>query len=474
MESSLKKRTGAGTIALVVLAIVAFGFAMVGAAQVSKTVRVPVQAASGNILQGQATGHVADVELTADDTTVQQIAAGVKFNAWTFDATAPGPVIRVHQGDTVHFTLHNASKTMAHSIDFHAAQTPWSLNYGPVQPGKSFSFDWVARFPGVFMYHCGTPPVIEHIANGMYGAIIVEPATALPAAREYVLVQSELYPAATPVAGVYQGDYRAMTANQPSYVVFNGGANQYKDNPLVARPNELIRLWVVNAGPSHWSAFHVIGALFESAYASGNPANAQHGMQTVTIGPGDGAMLELRIPDPGSYPFVTHSFADTSLGALGIIKIDPQAAPAPTSYPAKGDALSAGVRAAAATAPAAPTGSGATPAAAPANPGIGSVTPGATSTSGSTLSLTAENVKFVPTTMTASAGQIQVTVDNKDPIPHNIAIDTLNLSVDLPPGRATSVTFQAKPGTYTFYCNIPGHRQAGMEGALTVDSSGAH
>jgi nitrite reductase (NO-forming) len=172
------------------------------------------------------------------------------------------------------------------------------------------------------MYHCGTPPVLMHISNGMHGAIIVQPKDGWPEkAREYVLVQSEYYVGAPDDKGVCRGDLAKMGQARPDYVVFNGYANQYKDTPLVADPGELIRLHIVNSGPSLFSAFHVIGTLFVAAYADGNPANKVVGQQTVTIPPGGGYTVELRIPDEGLYPFVTHSFAYTGLGALGIIKV---------------------------------------------------------------------------------------------------------------------------------------------------------
>src|SRR5262249_52017325 len=152
------------------------------------------------------------------------------------------------------------------------------------------------------------PPVLMHIANGMYGAIVVLPDNSLPKAREFVMVQSEFYPGDKPVHGVYEGDLDKMLAVNPQYVVFDGMAGRYQTTPLEARPNELVRLWVVNAGPTLFSAFHVIGALFDHVYADGNPTNVLNGIQTQTIPPGGGAMFELRIPDEGLYPFVTHSF----------------------------------------------------------------------------------------------------------------------------------------------------------------------
>jgi nitrite reductase (NO-forming) len=170
------------------------------------------------------------------------------------------------------------------------------------------------------MYHCGTPPVMHHIGSGMYGAIIVDPAQPLPPAKEYVLVQSELY-LTQQSDGYYIPDGAKMNAITPSYVVFNGYANQYQSAPLMADPGQLIRLWVMNAGPTTFSAFHVIGALFQNSYADGNPANKQFGNQTVTVPPGGGYMVELTIPDAGLYPFVTHSFAYTGLGALGLIDV---------------------------------------------------------------------------------------------------------------------------------------------------------
>jgi nitrite reductase (NO-forming) len=266
-------------------------------------------------------GDTVNVTLVAKEALIS-IAPGIAYHAWTFNGTVPGPIIRVRQGQTIHFTLDNQSQ-MPHSIDFHAAQTPWSVNYQPVPPGKTFSFDWRATYPGVFMYHCGTPPVMVHMANGMYGAIIVDPAGgwATPA-QEYVLVQSEFY-IHHGADGDYSIDGQKMMTTMSDYVVFNGYANQYKEAPLTAMVGQRIRLFVVNAGPSHFSAFHVIGALFSDYYVDGNPANHQVGNQTVTIPPGGGAVVELTIPDAGTYPFLTHSFMDATMGALGLIKVTP-------------------------------------------------------------------------------------------------------------------------------------------------------
>jgi nitrite reductase (NO-forming) len=263
-------------------------------------------------------GNTVNVTLTVKELLVS-IAPGVAYHAWTFNGTVPGPVLRVRQGQLVHFTLVNDG-SMPHSIDFHAAQTPWSVNYQPIAPGTSLSFTWRANYPGVFMYHCGAPVTIYHMVNGMYGAIIVDPAQGWAPAQEFVLVQSEFYTAQLP-DGTYTVDANKLNTGIPDYVVFNGYADQYKDTPLVAKVGQRIRLFIVNAGPTLFSAFHVIGAIFSDTYVDGNPANHMVGNQTVMVPPGGGVVVELTIPEAGLYPFVTHSFVDVGKGAIGMLKV---------------------------------------------------------------------------------------------------------------------------------------------------------
>jgi len=445
-----------------------------------------------------ANGTVVNVNLTAIETDQKIVNAGpgvapVTYHVWTFDGTAPGPVIRVKLGDTVHFTLHNASTVgMQHSIDFHAAMTPWADlpkvgsstltgNYQPVDPGQTKTFDWVAMFPGVFMYHCGAPPVLQHIANGMYGAIVVEPPD-LPAEREYVLVNSEFYPAAKPVNGVSVGDPDAMAAGTPTYVVWNGVADQYKATPLVARPNEPFRIWVVNAGPTLTSAFHVIGTMFNT-YADGNPANVIYGDQTYNIPPGGTAMFELQIPDPGLYPFVTHAFAYTGRGAVGLIEIDANAGPPPTAYPTMGDPFSAGLepfvtpRAVASIVNQTPSGAGASPSAPGSMPGMsmsasasaspsstGSGTTAACKPNGTKVKVSATATAFDTSCLAAPAGTpFTITFTNNDAsVPHNVSIytdDTATKALfqgDLLTGPGTTTYHVPKlaAGTYYFRCDV--------------------
>ncbi len=176
--------------------------------------------------------------------------SGVVYDGWTFDGRSPGPVIRATQGDTVDFTLVNKAP-MPHSMDFHAAEIAPSKYYTNVMPNDSIHYRFVAHVPGAFLYHCGTAPVAAHIANGMVGAIIVDPAQPRPAAREFVFVQSEFY-AAPPAApgGMHSLDWEKVLNQAPDYVVFNGRVAQYAKHPIKVPVGALLRLYVVNAGPN--------------------------------------------------------------------------------------------------------------------------------------------------------------------------------------------------------------------------------
>ena len=310
----------------------------------------PIDKARDARLPPLTPGDSVEVDIAVSDQTVE-IASGVQYQAWTFGKSVPGPVIHVRQGQTVNVTLTNHG-TMQHSIDFHAAITPPSLHYVDIMPGESIKFSFVAKVPGAFLYHCGTPPVLLHIANGMYGAIIVDPATPLPpAAESYVLVQGEWY--TQQVAGkLMAGDYGKMQEMRPDEVVFNGAAFQYRDHPLTAKPGDLVRIYMVNAGPSLWSAFHVIGAIFDKVYPGGNPAQAIDGVSTYSVGPGEGAVFDLKVDEPGKYPFVDHAMAHMVLGAQGVLLVG-----APGAEPAAAPPISkAPVTAAPAPAPAAASG----------------------------------------------------------------------------------------------------------------------
>jgi nitrite reductase (NO-forming) len=288
-------------------------------------------------LKPLAPGTVREIRL---DTThkIIEIAPGVKFSAWTFGDTVPGPVVRARVGDRVKFTMSNRSDEpvpgvrmtaapMMHSMDFHSAMVSPQDKYRSIAPGQTISFEFTLNYAGVFMYHCGTPMVLEHIASGMYGMMIVEPRNGYPTKvdREYAVTQSEFYTKLDPQKRKVDGqllhvlDGDRVRAKAPTYTVFNGRHNGMVDKPLVAKPGERVRLFVMNVGPSNTSSFHVVGTIFDRVWIDGNPDNQFRGMQTVLLGSSNGAIVEFMIPEAGSYVMVDHHFANASQGAIGLI-----------------------------------------------------------------------------------------------------------------------------------------------------------
>lgn len=258
------------------------------------------------------------ITLTAKEATVY-IAKDVAYAGWSFEGAIPSRPLRVVEGDRVTFTVRNDAE-MAHSLDTHAAKTPPNVNYPVVLPGKEYTWSFVAPYPGAYMYHCGTPPVLMHIAAGMYGAMIVDPKEGWPPAQELFFVQSEFYVDKGPT-GIMQPDFsKMMTYGTMDYVVFNGYANQYYEYPIVVKTGQPIRIFVVNAGPNVWSSFHVVGAIFDRAYVNANPKNVLHGLQSISIGPGDGTCVELTLDEPGDYLAVNHAFGHAAHGAIATLK----------------------------------------------------------------------------------------------------------------------------------------------------------
>lgn len=275
---------------------------------------------------------IKEFRIPIKDATIE-IAKGVTYQGWTFGGTVPGPTIRARVGDKVRIIVVNESP-MPHSIDFHAARIPANVAYRMIMPKDSVSFDFVARDAGAFMVHCGTPPVTMHLMQGMYLPIIIDPphGWGTKADKEFVLVQSEFYAKPGDSTKVGDGmvtsmlpDWPAEQAKSARYVVFNGRAFQYKDNPLQVDVGDRVRIFVVNAGPNFDSDFHIVGAVFDRVYPDGNPAHALEGVQTYGVPAGGGAVFETTFEaeasGEGLYPFVTHSFADAERGAVGIIQV---------------------------------------------------------------------------------------------------------------------------------------------------------
>jgi len=277
-------------------------------------------AAAPAALRPAPAGPVAAVRLVMEHSVVS-IAPGIKYDAWTFNGTSPGPAIHVRQGQLVRVTLVNKAP-MPHSVDFHAARIAPNVAFSDVAPGASKTFTFRANDPGVFMYHCGTAPAFEHIANGMYGAIVVEPANMPMADVQYVLVSSEWYLNGAGDRSPAALDLLKAEQMTPDWVTWNGYAAQYKTHPLTAMPGQTVRFWVVDAGPSLNTEFHVVGTLLNRAWVNADLTDApQHDIQTAIVPAGGGGVFDVQIDQPGLYPFVSHSFASVMLGEVGLLNV---------------------------------------------------------------------------------------------------------------------------------------------------------
>ena len=268
-------------------------------------------------------GSTHDIDLVMYE-KMMTIAEGYQQAVWTFGDSVPGPVIRVKVGDLVRIHLINPkSNKLAHSIDFHSSLVAWNDEMTSIQPGEEKLYEFRAQFAGVWMYHCGTSPALHHIANGMYGMMIVEPAEGLSKVdQEFAIVQSEWYlgPQGEPASL----EKAMAAAPAPDFILFNGVANQYKDHPIKIETGKRVRVFVLNAGPSVDSSFHVVGTIFDRVVKEGvelRVGNAGHyGSQAVDLAPAQGAFVEFTMAEDGLYPIVTHAFNFVGRGALGLLK----------------------------------------------------------------------------------------------------------------------------------------------------------
>jgi nitrite reductase (NO-forming) len=222
----------------------------------------------------------------------------------------------VDQGDRVEITLdntgtHGMQVKMPHSIDFHSAEIAPNVAYTDIGPGKTKTFSFVAKHPGVYMYHCATQPILLHTGAGMTGMMVVRP-KGLPPAKELWLAQQEFY------IGKPGGlaDMAKIKAKAPDVIAFNGYADQYKQHPITVKRDERIRLYVLNADVSTWSAFHVIGTVFDTTNVEGVSGRDS---QTINLAPSQGGWVDFTLDKEGNYPFVTHAFGDMVKGAAGIL-----------------------------------------------------------------------------------------------------------------------------------------------------------
>jgi FtsP/CotA-like multicopper oxidase with cupredoxin domain len=364
-------------------------------------------------------------------------------NGKAFRGTAASPPIVVNQGDKVQITFVNGSTrkmavNMAHSIDFHSAEVAPNKNYIDVAPGRKLTIRFVAKHPGVFMYHCATQPVLMHTSAGMMGMMVVKPRNLPPVDKELWLTQEEFYLGAPGKPA----DMNKMSAETPDVMAFNGYANQYKANPITVRRGEKIRMYVLDAGPSKWSAFHVIGTVFDTTHVEGVVG---HDAQTVSFAPSQGGWVEFTLDHEGNYPFVTHSFGDMVKGAAGILHTTgaPKVvAPAPAATPGHDmGAMKADVNA----------------------------TMGEMFVKADTTSVKAGKVTFAVKNTGGTMHGLAIVADPPKAPGGMLDQSTfLAKGKELPAGAGDMVTADLKPGSYELVCFLPGHYAAGQKLAFQV------
>lgn len=270
--------------------------------------------------------HLHRLTLTVEE-VVREVAPGDTQRLWTYNGSIPGPVLHGAVGDHFEVTLVNHAR-MGHSIDFHAGEVAPDEAMRTIAPGASLVYRFTATRAGIWMYHCSSMPMSAHIANGMFGAVVIDPPGLPPVAHEYVLVQSELYlgPQGGPV------DVDKVAAERPDAVVFNGYVNQYDHRPLTARAGERVRIWVLDAGPDRPTAFHVVGAQFDTVYVEGRyllrpgglgDLGGSGGSQVMALAPAQGGFVELTFPAAGHYPVISHLIVDAERGAHGLVAVTP-------------------------------------------------------------------------------------------------------------------------------------------------------
>jgi len=377
--------------------------------------------------------HVTQVSKDLAPTEVWSFAVNGKYHRGT---GVSGPMV-VTEGDTVDFTLVNGSSkamkvTMPHSLDFHSAEVNPATRYADLAPGKSMHYRFVAKHPGVFMYHCATQPVLMHTGAGMVGMFVVKPKNLAPVDKELWMTQQEYYLGKPGKAA----DMAKMQAKKPDVIAFNGFANQYKDNPITVKRGERVRMYVLNAGPSIWSAFHVIGTVFDRTVVEGTLGGDS---QTMNLAPSQGGWAEFTLDEEGTYPFVTHAFGDAVKGAIGVV----QTAHAPKA----GGGHDMG-------------GSSSTPAAK------------------ADVDVTLGDMWVKTSAPSVKAGKVTFGVKNAGATMHGFAIAKRPVNLeggmvdhslmtakggDLAAGASETVSADLKPGKYELICHVAGHYQAGQK-----------
>ena len=259
---------------------------------------------------------------------IGRLADNSTYEFWTFNGKVPGPFVRVRVGDTVTVTLKNADNSiMMHNIDFHAVDGPGGGAVATeVMPGEAKSFSFKALIPGLYVYHCATPMVANHISNGMYGLILVEPVGGLPKVdHEFYVMQGELYTTGSfGDSGLQQFSVDKLLDEHPEYFVFNGSVGALTDEfPMHAKAGDKVRIFFGVGGPNFTSSFHVIGTIFDKVYVGGSLTSPpETGVQTTSVPPGGAAIVDIALPVPGKFVLVDHALARMERGLAGYLIVD--------------------------------------------------------------------------------------------------------------------------------------------------------
>ena len=388
--------------------------------------------------------HVTQVGKDLAPTEVWSFAVNGKYYRGT---GVSGPMV-VNEGDTVDFTLVNGTdKSMKvdlpHSLDFHSAEVNPGKRYSDLAPGKSMHYRFVAKHPGVFMYHCATQPVLMHTGAGMVGMFVVKPKNLAPVDKELWITQQEFY-----IGEPGQdADMSKMAAKKPDVIAFNGYANQYQAEPIDVKVGEKVRMYVLNAGPSVWSAFHVIGTVFDRTVIEGT---AGHDAQTINLAPSQGGWVEFTLDEEGGYPFVNHAFGDMVKGSLGVLKTP--------NAPEGGGGHDMGGHDSAAKAEGAAGGAG-------------------------DVNVSFGDMWIKSDTPSVKAGKVTFGVKNEGATTHGLAIVKAPASVsggmvdestfvakggELAGGASETLSAELEPGKYELLCFMAGHYAAGQKMAFEV------
>jgi nitrite reductase (NO-forming) len=251
---------------------------------------------------------------------------GTTYNYWTFDKKVPGPMLRVKKGDTVELTLFNPKSSKAvHSIDLHAV-TGGHGGGADTQaaPGQEKTIRFKALNPGLYVYHCATHSIPQHIASGMYGLILVEPEAGLPPVdREYYVMQGDMYTEHQPGTKGHHGYSHARAMDElPTFYTFNGSVGALtKEFKMSAKVGETVRFYFGVGGPNKVSSFHVIGEIFDKVYSEGSPSTVKHDVQTTLVAPGGATMVDIKLEYPGKYLVVDHALSRVGRGLAGTLEV---------------------------------------------------------------------------------------------------------------------------------------------------------